>query len=745
MGINKKLIILISLFTVCTLTAQKSKLSGYVVDSLSGNPLVNSYIFNSASKSYGITNQAGWFSIEGRPEDLLVVSYTGYASKKIRLMDIDHKNGAVIKLVELPVTLSEIMVEASAENQKVLQTAGYQHFSIGEIKSLPSVGGEADITKILQLMPGVSTSSEGSARLNVRGSEQDQNLILMDGVQVYNPMHLLGYFSSFNADAINSVSFLKGYMSPEYSGKLASAIDVFLKEGNRDKVKISAGVSLLSSQLMIDGPLGGNNSFMISAKRTYLDLVNSLLNFADFNYSFSDIYSKIVFRVSNVDNIYISGYYGKDYYSEKSSSSGIKNNTNWGNYAVHLRYNRMWNNSLFSDISIILSRYSSEYDWEQLYKNPQINEYTLKTVSDLNLSQNLNVRFGGDARLYRINVASGLQEISNTQTYELRPFESNVFIDTKFKIMDCLEINAGANSSFFDVNSQESIFYNIEPRLGVNLFLTPNSVIKLSYSGTHQYIHTLSSTSFYAPNDIFYPSNSNLQPMTGSQITLGYTKLFYWGEMEYEFDLDGYYKDMKKIHQFKLNFYDANPEMLEEQLLFGKGWGYGIEVQLAKHQGRLSGWLNYTWNKSFRRIEGKNYDKVYLPGFLREHQFNAVINYNFSGSFKGSAIFVLASGLPVTLPVNKYSIIGETGVIKLQPELIDYAELNGYTLPLYNRLDINLVYSFKMWGADCDLSCSVYNVYNYKNPTFLRFSPSQGIFKSSTIGILPTLGIKFNF
>lgn len=727
------------------LYSQQVKLSGYVVDSLSGNPLISAYVYNQVRKVYRTTNQAGWFSVEGTAEDIIVISYTGYRAKKIRLDQFKGNDGVRIELAELPVILSEVKVEASAERQKILKQTGYQQFTAAEIKYMPSVGGESDITKVLQLMPGVGTSSEGSARLSIRGGEQDQNLILLDGVQVYNPMHLLGYFSSFSTDAINSVEFLKGYLPPEHAGKLSSVINIHLKEGNRERIKVSAGISFLSSQLMIEGPAGNNNSFMVSARRTYLDLANSLIGFADFNYSFSDIYGKFSFQLSPRDRLYLSGYYGMDNYSEKTQSSSKKENTNWGNQALHLRYNRMWSSSLFTDFSLIYSRYNSEYDWENLYKNPNLNEFTFKTVSDYNMAQGVNIRFGGDARSYRINTASGLQETNNTQSYQTDAFESNLFADVKIRLSDLVEFSLGSNASLFLSNFSGSRFSNIEPRIGASFFIDESAVIKAAFTGTHQYIHTLSSTSFYAPNDIFYPSNINLEPMTGSQVSLGFTRILNIDGSEYEFNIDAYYKDMQNIHQFKLNFYDANPDLLKEQLLFGKGWGYGIEFQFAKREGRLSGWINYTWNQSFRRITGKNNDNVYRPRFIREHQFNAVLNYNFSGSLKGSAVFVLASGLPVTLPVNKYSIIGETGEIRIQPDFIDYAELNGYTLPIYNRLDISLVYSFEMWGADCELSCSVYNVYNYKNPTFLRFSTIQGTFKSSTIGILPTIGIKFNF
>ena len=357
---NKMIPIILFLSGISFSQAQEN-INGYVVDSLNGDPIIGAYIINKAQNSYTITNQSGWFSIAATGKDTISISFIGYKAKTLRVSEIlDMRVAIYIKLKEKQIVIEEIKVTAKFNKEKMLTHTGYQYFSEKEVKYLPSVGGESDITKILQLLPGVSSSNEGSARFNVRGGDQDQNLMLLDGVQVYNPIHLLGYFSSFNTDAISSVEFYKGYIPPEYSGKLSSVININLKKGNPGKFKISAGVSLLSSQLVIDGPLGNNASLMISARRTYLDIVNSLADLFDFNYSYSDIYSKLTFNLSLSDYLFFSSYYGTDYYMGKQSvNNQFNENTKWGNYAEHLRYNRNWHYSFFSVLSLVYSRYFS--------------------------------------------------------------------------------------------------------------------------------------------------------------------------------------------------------------------------------------------------------------------------------------------------------------------------------------------------------------------------------------------------
>jgi hypothetical protein len=486
---------------------------------------------------------------------------------------------------------------------------------------------------------------------------------------------------------------------------------------------------------------------MISARRTYIDPILALLDVAEYNYSFYDIYSKFCLHISPNDRISLSSYFGGDHFIDKATSVNAKNNIiDWGNIVGHLRYNKIWNSSFFSDVSLIYSKYSSEFNWNSVYKNPYIHDFTFKTTSDYIFSDDFILKFGGDVRYYDFNVTSGLQEYENNQSYLINAFESNLFLSSKNRLNEHFETNIGLSASFFKENRTNKFFHNIEPRIGLCYFLDDLTSLKGSYINMHQYLHTLSSTNFYAPNDVFYPSNEFLKPMKGNQISLGITRILKTNGSEYECNLDIYYKDMKNLPQFKQSFTNADPYLLSSQLIFGNGWGYGAEFQIAKHEGRISGWLNYTWNKAFRHYKEKNKDKAFVPKFHREHQLNLVLNYNLSNTLRIGASFVLASGQPITLPVQKYFIVGRSE--ESFPEnqgLIDYGEINGYRLPTYNRLDLSLVHPFEMWGGKWELFCSVYNIYNYKNPTFLTFDHFSGKFYSTTVGRLPTAGIKFYY
>jgi hypothetical protein len=742
------IIILLFIFFDEMVSQDLIRINGYILDSLSNKPLISAPVSIENSGRGALTNQYGWFTLEinQKEKNSIIINYIGYRQKKITYRDYINKDMPIyIKLQEKPVMTNEVIVESDLIKGKSLTESGYQQLTYKEISHIPSIGGESDITKIMQLLPGVNTSSEGSARLNVRGGEQNQNLILIDGAEVYNPMHILGYFSSFNTDAINSMELYKGYISPQYSGKLSSVTNIFLKDGNSNENKYSGGISILSSQFMLEGPLGSNNSYMFSARRTYLDPILNLLGVGDFRYSFYDIYSKISFQLSTGDRLFISSYFGNDRY-DANVYEGSDNKIKWGNLAGNIRYNRVWNSSLFSDISVIYSKYSSEFYWGGTYKNPYLQDLSLKMTADYDVNPDFSLKMGGNLRYYDFNVTSGLQDYNNNRSFKSNALEYEIFINSNNKVTSRIETNTGINVSVFNENITESHFNYIEPRFGISYYIDENTTLKSSYILMHQYIHMLSSTSYFAPNDIFYPSYKNLPPMEGSQVSIGFSRLIKFNDGMYELDADVYYKDMKKIPMFRHDFNDADPLTLPTEIYTGKGWGYGAEIQITKREGKLNGWINYTWNKAYRLFNYVNKDRAFVPKFWREHQMNLVMNYRLSGSVSLGAAFVLASGQAITLPANRFYILG-VPIENFNNQLaqIDYGEINGYRLPLYNRLDLSLVHYFNMWGGNWELFCSVYNIYNYKNPTFLTFSQYQGKFFSTTIGILPTFGLKFYY
>jgi hypothetical protein len=564
-------------------------------------------------------------------------------------------------------------------------------------------------------------------------------------------MHILGYISSFNTDAIAGAELMKGYIPPEYSGKISSVMNVYLKEGNKEKTNIGGGISLLTSQLYAEGSITNKFTYMLSGRRTYIDLILGPYKLDFPKYSFYDIYAKFGYELSENERLYLSGYYGRDDFSYDARYSIDKddNNNYWGNKLLQLRYNRIWNPSLFTDFSLVYTNYAFTQVYNNLRKMPSINQYSLKTKTDYILSDDYSFKFGGDINYYKFEVTSDLNYMQDNESYNINVFEANLFTSVQKKFSEKFQVEGGLAASIFNENKTNAYFGFIEPRLCASYFIDDDFSAKLSYILMHQPIQLLSSNRFFLPTDIFYPSIKNMKPITGDQLSAGLTKGLKIGSTKYETSLDIYYKNMRNLSQFRQNFSDADPYLLADQLLFGRGWAYGVEFQIEKREGSTTGWINYTWNKSYRVIDGKNNGKPFYPKFFREHQLNIVFNQNISRNVQLSSNFVLASGQYITLPINEY-FLGTDDPYNINKGYsnigyIDYGDLNSYKLPLYNRLDVGIVHFFKMWGGNWELFATVYNIYNYKNPTFLWYSIGANKFYKTTVGIMPTFGLRFNY
>ena len=612
-----KIIFLFFLFSQLSYSQKITKISGFVLDSASHEPIISATVSIEGTKSGTLTNQSGWFSLDITVENNIKISIVGYTTKTIKGKDIlKSKNPINILLTEKPIISKEVVIESESRKEKNLQLMGYQQLSAQQIKYTPSLGGESDIMKTLQLLPGVSSVSETSTRINVRGGESNQNLVLIDGVQAYNPMHLMDFVSSFNTDAISNVELLRGSISSEYYGKLSSVLKINLKEGNRNETKWGGGISLLSSQLYAVGPMDANSSYMLSLRRTYFDLILKMLG-EDFGYTFNDFYGKVIYHFSQSDHLYLSGYWGMD----DASDSEDKNNSNkWGNHVLHLRYNRIWNNSVFTDFSLCYSKYYADLNWSIFKKSPYIVDYCFKNNTDINISNKLTLKTGGDFHLYNFKITSEAFDWSNNLNYLINSYEGNIFIDSKYRSDDKLIANIGAVFSYFKENKTKEAYYDFEPRFNFSYLISDDFSVKFAYTRMHQFIHILSPYNYSLPNDIFYPSSKNLPIMKGNQTTIGVSRTVDLGESEYDFSADLYYNDIKDVPNIKNHYQNADPFALSDQILIGKGWSYGTELQITKAEGRLSGWLNYTWSYAKRLFIGKNEDKAYDAKFNRTHQ-----------------------------------------------------------------------------------------------------------------------------
>jgi hypothetical protein len=315
----------------------------------------------------------------------------------------------------------------------------------------------------------------------------------------------------------------------------------------------------------------------------------------------------------------------------------------------------------------------------------------------------------------------------------------------QLELLNRIKLNLGLSFSGFAEAKTGKSFFNYDPRFALSYHFDDNSSVKSSFTRLHQYIHQLSSVNLYNPADVFYPSNINLPPVTGNQISLGLTKIIRTGNSGIAVDLDAYYRDMQNLPMFRQNFKDADPFLLSEQIILGRGWGYGLEFQIEKREGKISGWLNYTWNRSFRQFEEKNKGRSFNPKFHIEHQLNLALNYNMFESLKLNAVFVISTGRPITLPNQKFFVIGEDHNTMSNIGELDFGAINDYRLPFYQRLDLGIVYPFIMWKGKWELSVNIYNISNHQNTTFITYENANGKFYSFTVGFLPTAGIKFYY
>ena len=734
----------------------------------------------------GVTNAFGYYSIEVADTGIIGVRFSllGYRDTLIVIhLNKNREQRLDVQMEQQSINVDEVVVYGIRPLQKIqMSIMPPFQMNIGVNKTLPSIGGETDISKLLQLLPGVATGQEGSNALYVRGGSGDQNLLLLDGATVYNPDHLFGFLSVFNSDAIQSVSLLKGGFPAEYGGRLSSIYSINMKEGAKDRLRVSAGISLLSSKLLVEGPLNfysdetqqENNapgSFMISARRTYIDPVLSLMNKSSstdinastFSFYFYDFNAKANYELSQDDRLFFSAYFGKDVlnfsqenvFDDSSGPGTVKDinlNLDWGNYAYHFRYNRIWSSQLFSNLSAVFSRYqfNSNIDLPTITskKNPVVSDVTIRTTWDWLIGRMFSLRFGGEMTQHHFETVAGINELSVDEQVLLDANEFVGFISNDWSLSERWSMTLGVRGEYFSKGN----YTRLEPRYNISFMLNEASSIKASYTQINQFVHLLSASSFASPSDVWYPSTDFLKPQTSDQISVGW--LQYLSGLsetyEYEFSVDGFYKTYDNLSMFRQSFVSAQTDQLRNDLIFGKGISYGFEMMVRKEAGTISGFISYSYSHSERTFSQKNGGDSFTPRFDKPHMFNTFLTYKVSDQWTVSSTFVFTSGQPVTVPRQKYFISGPSGEYDGNPSIyvpIDYGKIYSYRLPIYNRMDVSAAYSFKGWSGEWELNLSIYNLYNYPNPLFIDFNDpsSETSASKSSIGLLPSIGISAKF
>ena len=769
------LTLLILLFS-SRITAQQAgrhTISGTVRAKSSGESILRATVMVDG-KNMGITtNDYGFFSItlpDGKYK--ILISAIGWETQTIDVDLTDHRQLQVMMEVQ-GVQLQDATVTAQARGRSIRGTQmGVEHISTREIKNVPVLFGERDVLKTLQLLPGVKPVSQGTSGLSVRGGSADQNLVLLDEAPVYNASHLLGFFSTFNSDAIKDVTLYKGGMPAQYGGRLSSVVDVRMNDGNNQDFHVNGGVGLISAKINLEGPIQKDkSSFLLSARRTYADAFLKLSNDSTINKNslyFYDLNAKLNFTLGAKDKLFLSGYFGRD----NMSSSDIFG-LNWGNATSTLRWNHTFGPRFFSNTSLIYSY----YDYKLRINNNGSNFNVLSKLRDWNFKEELqfyinprnNIRAGFNTIYHTLTPGvltgeekSGINDTSFQKRYGL---ESAVFISNTWRATDKWNVTYGGRLSIFNAlgsgdfykmapdgtvvdtthyNSGQVVktYINPEVRVAVSYQLNDASSIKASYVDNTQNMHLISSTNAGFPTDQWVVSNNLIKPERSHQVSLGYYRNF--SENKYELTFETYYKALEHQIDYRDGANLLGNGTIETELLYGKGRAYGAEWLLRKKTGRLTGWIGYTLSKSEKQIAGINDGKWYNAVQDRTHDISVVGMYKINPKWMLSANWVYTTGNAVSYPSGKYRVDGRT--------VYYYSERNGYRMPAYHRLDLSATVQLKeKKHFSSELSFGVYNAYNRNNAFIITFRDNKAdptkteAVQTTLFGAVPFISYNFKF
>jgi hypothetical protein len=747
--------------------AQDFTLSGYLRDASTGEELLYATV-SVAGTSQGVTtNLYGFYSLTlPKGSYQINFSYVGYETKTLSI-DLTENITKDIELARASTQLEEVVVMAKNENDNVTNTeVSVLSLDVKDIKKIPVIFGEQDILKTMQLLPGVSASSEGSSGFFVRGGDADQNLILLDEAPVYNASHLLGFFSVFNSDALKDVKMYKGGIPAQYGGRASSVMDVRMRNGNMKEWDVSGGLGLISSRVTVEGPIvKDQGSVVLSARRTYADILAQpfLEDFDDFSLYFYDLNFKANYKLGENDRIYASGYLGRDVLG--TDAFGF----DWGNMTFTGRWNHVFNNKLFSNTSFIYSEYDYGFDIENggvdVGLDAGIYDYNLKQDYNYYLNPSNQITFGWQGIYHQFQPYTFTfdGELRST-AQERNALEGGLFIANEQKISEKLELNYGIRLTSFsnigaytektfnaadDVVSETSYasgefyntYFNLEPRFAATYLLNPSNSIKLSYNRNAQYLHLLSNSTASSPTDLWIPSSPLVKPTLADQFAIGYFKNF--KDNRYKFSVEAYYKDLQNTVDYKDGAEIFGNEDIESELVFGKGRAYGVEFLLEKTKGKLTGWASYTLSKSERQYDEINNGEWFSARQDRTHDISIVGIYQASPRLSLSASWVYNTGDAVTFPTGKYFI--DDNLVNL------YSERNGDRMPDYHRLDLGATWKFntKNTSSSSELNFSIYNAYSRKNAYSITFDTNEAGTAEATrlalFGIVPSVTWNFKF
>jgi hypothetical protein len=731
---------------------EKFTISGYIKDSLSGETLIGANLgIKSAGKSI-VSNGYGFFSITlPKGSYQLTGSFIGYQSKEIIIELNQDKLFNVLLLPNSAIINNVTVVSRRRDNNIKTAQMGKFEMNVNTAKALPAFFGEVDILKTLQLLPGIRNAGEGNAGFYVRGGGPDQNLILLDDAVVYNTGHLFGFFSIFNADAIKNVTLIKGGMPSQYGGRLSSVVDVAMKEGNRNKTQVDAGIGLIASRFSIQGPLLKNKaSYIVSARRTYVDalgkpLIKKTSDFYGSGYYFYDFNAKFNYQFSEKDHIYLSGYFGRDKFTFNNAARSFKTLIDWGNSTATLRWNHVFNKKLFSNTTLVYNDYKFGLDGTQnnfkINLSSGIRDLNIKTDFDFYPRPEHKLKFGVQYTFHTFlpNVLSGNQDsvvFTPSNANKKYANEYAAYLQDDWEINSKLKLNVGLRFSLFQQvgnytyyqkdangNNIDSTIYGsgelvksyggIEPRATFRYALNETASFKAGVTRNLQYIHLVTNAGSTLPTDLWVPSTLRVQPQISWQYAAGYFKNFKEGM--FETSIEAYYKTMQNQIEYREGYTPSLTDP-EEDFVFGKGWSYGAELFINKVKGQFTGWVGYTLSWTWRQFNELNQGQKFPSRYDRRHDISVVGNYELNKKWKFSTVFVYGTGSAISVPERFYFI---NGTLSQQ-----FSSINSYRMNAYHRLDIAATYTpkhKKQRKYTDNWVFSIYNVYSRLNPYFIYF------------------------
>lgn len=731
-------------------------LSGFVSDKTSGESFSNAQISLYPSGASTSSNSYGFYSlsIDKSQNQIVYISMPGFE------LDSFHwdASSTVKKNIKLtPTSLYERMqgVDIRSKKNTVADKVDMSRIDVpvNQIKKIPALMGEKDVLKVIQLMPGVQTGGEGQSGIYVRGGGPDQNLMILDEAVVYNASHLFGFFSVFNGDALKSVELVKGGFPARYGGRLSSVVDLTMKEGNNQRYTGEIGVGAIASRFTLEGPIQkGKSSFMISGRRTYLDLLIQPFVYAatgdNLGYYFYDFNAKANYKFSDKDKLFFSGYFGKDnfYTIIREDESRLNTDFGWGNRTLTARWNHVFSPKLFSNASLIYSHYNlnigldsyTPYDTFLLSYKSIINDYGIKYDFDWRPHRNHQVRYGMQTVWHRFQpaalvVKAGQRDELTKSINVINTYETGLYIEDLWKL-NRFKLNPGLRISHYAV--QGKYYLNPEPRFSASFNIDKSLAVKASYARMYQYIHLLSNSGISLPTDLWVPATANLLPMRSEQTAIGVAKDFDKG---FSVTLEGYYKDMKNVLQYK----EGASFLLEDDIFDGSGassnqswesavtrgnaWSYGMELFLQKKTGPLTGWIGYTLSWTQMKFDELNYGKPFFARYDRRHDISIVGMYKVKKNVDFAVTWVYGTGNAVTatqgyIPGNAHQM-SEFPIIwspNLQSynNFLDFGYRNNFRMEAYHRLDVGLQFHKQRKKGMETWEISVYNAYNQANPFF---------------------------